>query len=68
MSAIDDGAETLDEIAQRLGDKRGAERADRTRQWITQAMDQGLIRQVRHAGEVRYRTGAAESDDTKPGV
>ncbi len=65
VKAMSDDGATVEEIAYRIGDKRGPERADRTMQWLMQAVDADLARAVKHAGEVRYFAGAAENEGAK---
>ena len=62
VKALGDDGATTEEVAFRIGDKRGPERADRTIQWLMQAADEGKARQVKHAGEVRWFAGAADKE------
>lgn len=63
VTALKGGAESLDEVAHKLGAERGPERSDRTYQWLQQAIDAGLARAVKLGSEVKYKAGKAETEE-----
>lgn len=65
VQALDESGSSIEEVALRIGDKRGPERADRTYQWLMQAIDAGQARVVKHQGETRYFPGGAEDEGAR---